>query len=130
MKGSTTWPVTPGVHCLPDSLIEPLVHWAQEAGLPFKAIDLSRAQDKAEVMACLARGLSLPEYFGANLDALHDSLIDPDFAPRGVLLLCGLHDVPGLPAAALVEVFEEAAQAHGGAGTARVYWSIRVPAPR
>jgi RNAse (barnase) inhibitor barstar len=121
---SPEWPQTPGVHRLAAPLIDALLHWAAQTHRPVRCIDLGGARSKADLMACLAAGLRLPDYFGGNLDALHDCLTDPDHAPQDDVVLTGLHDVPGLSAQSLIEVFEEAVLARGEAGAGfRVYWS-------
>lgn len=40
-------------------------------------IDLSGVQDKAALHDLLARSLPLPDYYGRNLDALYDCLLEP-----------------------------------------------------
>ena len=40
-------------------------------------IDLSGVDTKVDLMAGLAKALSLPAYFGKNFDALYDCLTDP-----------------------------------------------------
>lgn len=128
MNASTPWPVRAGAHRLSPGQAVLLAHWAGETGEPFRTIELHQTQSKAQVMAGLALALGFPEGFGANLDALHDCLTDPAFAPRGVLLLTGVSDVPGLSAEALIEVFDDASLALSKAGRSlRVYWSSREP---
>lgn len=39
-------------------------------------IDLSEVQTKEALHAALKEGLSFPDYYGGNLDALHDCLTD------------------------------------------------------
>ena len=54
--------------------------------------DCTRAHSKRTLLAALARDLELPDYFGANWDALSDCLTDLGWAPAGgyVLALEGL----------------------------------------
>lgn len=40
-------------------------------------IDLSAVQDKAALHDMLSRALPLPNYYGRNLDALYDCLLEP-----------------------------------------------------
>lgn len=128
MNAFPSWPVRAGAHRVLTADAESLAHWAREVGEPFMGIALHQAQDKAQVMADLALALGFPEGFGANLDALHDCLTDPAFAPRGVLLLIGVRDVHGLTAEALIEVFDDASRVLGEAGCGlRVYWSPAEP---
>lgn len=59
-------------------------------------IDLSAVQDKDQLMTAFAADLELPDWFGANFDALYDVLTDPDFVPdRAGLLLVGLDALNG-----------------------------------
>jgi RNAse (barnase) inhibitor barstar len=44
-------------------------------------LDLSGVRDKAGFMAACARDLALPDYFGANWDALWDCLTDETLLP-------------------------------------------------
>ena len=48
--------------------------------------DLAPVRSKSELLATLARSLALPETFGANWDALSDSLQDLTVAPQGTVL--------------------------------------------
>lgn len=55
-------------------------------------VDCSGARSKRRLMDTLASGLALPDYFGANWDALADCLTDLEWVPaKGyVLVLRGL----------------------------------------
>ena len=48
-----------------------------------------RGLDKKALYAALADALELPDWFGANFDALYDVLTDPDFALAVRLTLSG-----------------------------------------
>ena len=48
-----------------------------------------RGLDKQALYAALADALELPDWFGANFDALYDVLTDPDFALAVSLTLSG-----------------------------------------
>jgi hypothetical protein len=48
--------------------------------------DLASVQSKAGLLATLARSLALPATFGANWDALSDSLKDLPVPPQGMVL--------------------------------------------
>jgi RNAse (barnase) inhibitor barstar len=96
--------------------------------------DCAQATDKAGVMAALARGFSLPAYFGANLDALYDCLTDleplPDARHPGLVLVVeGLPDGPGFDPEqrdALLDVFRDAADDFVDRQVAfRVFYSLR-----
>jgi len=117
-------PLPHGVHRLDRDGIGALQQRVRNNGLALVRIDLTSAKDKAGIMAALARHLRLPETFGANLDALYDCLTDTEFAPRGVVLLEGLHDVPGMAQEDLLEVFVDAvAQSSADAPGLTLYWN-------
>jgi RNAse (barnase) inhibitor barstar len=118
--------------------VEVLRRAARADGQRFLHADCSGAADKAAVMAALARGLRLPKWFGANLDALYDCVTDLEPGARGtppglVLVLEHLPETPGFDAAqreALIEVFADAADDFAGRGVAfRVFWSLRSGGP-
>jgi RNAse (barnase) inhibitor barstar len=110
---------------------------ARRAGHLWLQADCSGARDKAGVMAALGVGLGLPDFFGANLDALYDCLtdLDPSGAPDGsadpgiAIVVVGLPRGPGFDAAqldALLDVFRDAAEWFADRPAAfRVLWSLR-----
>ncbi|MEI7447258.1 MAG: barstar family protein [Burkholderiales bacterium] len=117
--------------------VETLRRAAQTAGHRWLHADCAGAADKAGTMAALAAGLALPDWFGANLDALYDCLTDleplPDApAPGLVLVVEHLPASPGLPddeREALLDVFRDAADRFAERGVAfRTFWSLSGPA--
>lgn len=68
---------------------------SQTAGLKARTADLAGCMALPQALATLGSALELPDWFGANLDALHDCLTDPDLLPeRGVaLFLDGLESL-------------------------------------
>ncbi|WP_237269444.1 barstar family protein [Pseudothauera hydrothermalis] len=79
---------TPGVHPLPPHALPALLHAAHTAGMRPYCIDLSACDDKAAVLAALAKGLSFPAWFGHNWDALADCLSDLSWLPdRSVVVV-------------------------------------------
>jgi RNAse (barnase) inhibitor barstar len=62
---------------------------AKVAGLAVFRIDIGRARDKKDLLARVANALHFPEWFGGNLDSLHDCLTDLDWLPAksGYVLL-------------------------------------------
>ncbi len=62
---------------------EQLRAWAKAADQRFVLADLSGCKDKPSAMRMLGHALGLPNWFGANLDALYDSLTDEDTWPAG-----------------------------------------------
>jgi len=108
------------------------------AGHRWLLADCAGSADKAGVMAALARGLRLPKYFGANLDALYDCVTElkprRGAGPPGlVLVVANLPDAPGLSGHerdALLEVFRDAADDFAGRGIAfRVFYSVSADRP-
>jgi RNAse (barnase) inhibitor barstar len=62
---------------------------AKANGFGFWRADLATVQDKAGLLAALARALDFPDWFGANWDALQDCLADLSWAtaPGYVVML-------------------------------------------
>lgn len=96
--------------------------------------DLSAAHDKGGVLAELGRAFGLPAHYGANLDALHDCMVDmtpdPDAEHPGfVLVLQHLPDDAGFDSEqreALLDVFRDAAGFYFDKEIAfRVFYSVR-----
>jgi len=91
------------------------------------AANLVTVDDKPALLAEIARALRFPGSFGANWDALADSLGDLSWLPApGYLLLldhCGdLRDEAPDTFATLLEILDEAASAHAGAGLP--FWAV------
>jgi RNAse (barnase) inhibitor barstar len=63
--------------------MEQLRAWAKADDQRFVLADLSGCTDKASAMRMLGRAFTLPGWFGANLDALYDSLTDEETWPPG-----------------------------------------------
>jgi hypothetical protein len=55
-------------------------------GVTGVSADLAPVRSKADLLATLARSLALPATFGANWDALSDSLKDLPVPPQGTVL--------------------------------------------
>lgn len=113
--------------------IDALRRAADRAGQRWLHADCGSARDKAGTMAALAEGFGLPDWFGANLDALYDCLTDlspgPDAARPGLVLV--VERLPGPPGLAdddreaLLDTFRDAADRFGERGVAfRVFWSL------
>jgi RNAse (barnase) inhibitor barstar len=61
---------------------------AAAAKLRYRLVDLHGVGSKTELMAALAKGLELQRHFGANWDALADSMEDSDWlGPHGVAIV-------------------------------------------
>jgi hypothetical protein len=77
---------TSGVYRISDD-VSPLRARALRAGALWLEIDVVSVTDKAGLMSLLARGLGFPETFGANWDALADSLQDLSWLPASGYVL-------------------------------------------
>lgn len=65
-----------------------LIRAAETCAYQVFRVDLSRARDKDSLLAALGRDLACPEWFGANWDALADSLGNLGWRPaEGYLIL-------------------------------------------
>lgn len=61
---------------------------ATTALLRYRLVDLHGVGSKADLMSALAKGLELPRHFGANWDALADSIEDSDWlGPHGIAIV-------------------------------------------
>lgn len=105
--------------------LEAFVETARRDGCRVLRADLGGARDKAGVLAAIAAGLALPDYFGGNLDALYDCLTDLPPHPGGIAIaLAGLPRLPQADADGLLGVFGDAIEASAGrAGGLRVAYS-------
>ncbi len=106
---------------------------AESSDQTFLYADCSDAHDKKAVLAAIARGFSLPEHFGMNLDALYDCVTDlaPDRKadkPGFVVVLDRMPQGEGFDTkarAALLDVFRDAADYFDDHATAfRVFYSV------
>ena len=96
-------PEQSGVFLVPPEDLEPFAAGARAAGLAVREIDLRGCFDKAALLERMAAVLEFPAGFGANWDALLDSLRDLGWLPDGgvALLFIGAaglrEDVSNLP---------------------------------
>jgi len=101
---------------------EQLRAWAKADDQRFVLADLSGCKDKPSALRMLGHALSLPAWFGANLDALYDSLTDDDTWPVGRGAVIVLDPLPyterfGVEERdALLDVFRDVADHHAEAG--------------
>jgi RNAse (barnase) inhibitor barstar len=106
---------------------ETLRTWAQSAHHRFVHVALAGIRERRPQLLAIGRALEFPAWFGANLDALYDSLTDlPERlpAPGYVVILDGLaHGADTEENDALLDVFRDAAEEFAGRGLAlRVYY--------
>ena len=66
--------------------VERLGAEAQRSGVAWKEIDLAGVTDKRALLEAFARALALPATFGANWDALADSVEDLPVPAQGYVL--------------------------------------------
>lgn len=107
--------------------VDTLRGWTHAAQHHFVHVSLQGTQDRRHTLVEIGRALDLPAWFGANLDALYDSLTDlPDrlAVPGFVVVLDGLPHGPQTDDnAALLDVFRDAAEDFAGRGLAlRVFY--------
>ena len=120
---------------LPSNAVRPLASlnpellraWAQAVEHRFVHVVLTGIRERKPLLAAIGRALEFPSWFGANLDALYDSLTDmPERVPAAgyVIVLDGM--AQGLETddnAAVLDVFRDAAEEFAGRGLAlRVYY--------
>lgn len=84
-------------------------------------VDLARHADIAGVLRELGEALHFPDWYGANFDALHDCLTDPDWqpAPGSIMHLAGLDTLRRSSPddfSALMDVFASAADSRRADG--------------
>jgi RNAse (barnase) inhibitor barstar len=93
---------------------ETLRSWAEAAQHRFVHVALSGILERRSVLVAIGRALEFPAWFGANLDALYDSLTDmPERlpAPGYVIVLDGLKQgQDNDDNAAILDVFRDAAE--------------------
>lgn len=90
---------------------------ARAAGEQVVQIDLSACRSKQQVLDAIARGFGFADWFGANLDALYDSLTDLAAADdHGFVVLLdhlpATHDFDAQTREALLDTFRDAAEFH------------------
>lgn len=118
----------------------PALAAAEKAGWTTLRLDLDGVRGKAELMRRCGDALRLPEWFGANWDALADSLRDLSWLPDGAGRLVAVTSWRDFAAARpddwgiLVEILEEAVdfwrEAEGAAPPLTVLLAEPGPAPR
>jgi len=107
--------------------VETLRAWTHAAQHHFVHVSLHGVRERRLILVEIGHALELPSWFGANLDALYDSLTDlPERigAPGYVIVLDGLlHGAETDENAALLDVFRDAAEDFASRGVAfRVFY--------
>mgnify|MGYP003333575468 FL=1 len=90
---------------------------ARAVGEQVVQIDLSACRSKQDVLDAIARGFGFADWFGANLDALYDSLTDLEAqGDHGYVVLLEhvptTHDFDAHTRDALLDAFRDAAEFH------------------
>jgi hypothetical protein len=98
-------------------------------GLDVARIDLAGAQDKAVLLARIARALEFPDWFGGNWDALEDCLGDLSWRRGGghVLVFSGADALGRDDWGALADVLASSAEYR--AGRDRPFFAVFVGGP-
>jgi RNAse (barnase) inhibitor barstar len=116
-----------GVYYLPASRRTAAEAAAEKAHLRPTLVKIWPEMHSAALLKQLGKALNFPDWYGANFDALHDCLTDPDWvAGKGFALFltgtAGLHksDPDGL--ATLIEVLQAVAGELGRSGTP--FWAL------
>lgn len=103
-----------GVYHLPQTNKTQLMSAAVAGGLAAFRVDLSKANDKEELLATVAKALEFPDWFGHNFDALADCLADMSWKPaEGYLVLLehcdGIHGKAEQDFVSTLQIFDQAA---------------------
>ena len=111
-----------GVYYLPASRHDALEIAAIKAHLRPAPVKIPRGRHSGALLKQLGEALNFPDWYGANFDALHDCLTDPDIVPGTGLVLfltrtASLHKSDPKGFATLIEVFQAVAGELGQRGT-------------
>ncbi len=122
-----------GLYHLPPSRGLDLPHLAAQAQHKLLLADLGNCEEQREVLRQLGKACEFPAWYGANLDALHDCLTDPDWQPlKGVILqISGLDTLRAANPEAfstLIDVLQSAASIRS-AGKTLLWILLTSPAP-
>lgn len=85
------------------------------------SFDLAHCRSAGDALTAIGQALHFPDWYGANFDALHDCLTDPDWqAGHGLVLmvdgLAPLRNAAPEAFSTLLEVFRSAADNRSAAG--------------
>lgn len=127
MSRKSDAPAEPRVRPLRGTNAERLREQSAAQGRRFVRIDLSAARDRKAVFREIGRALALPDWFGANLDALYDVLADVELDAAGLDILIERWPTAQIFDAGdrqeLLDVFRDAAALADERGVAlRVYY--------
>lgn len=114
-----------GIYHLPHSDRKALKQAAHALGFGWLQADLGDRREMADALEKLGNDLHLPEWYGANYDALADCLTDLSWnaAPGYVLLVAGADDLQAREAAAFDTLNEVLSSVVGNWQEAKVpFW--------
>lgn len=115
------------VYYLPAARREALAAAAKKARLHTALLEIPRNMKSGELLERLGKALHFPDWYGANFDALHDCLTDPDCLPaKGIVLFlvgsANLHHSDPNGLSTLIEVFKAAGSELQRNGTP--FWAL------
>jgi RNAse (barnase) inhibitor barstar len=104
-----------GVYHMPQMDKAPIIAAGKANGYIAIRVDLSKADDRNELFATVAKALKFPDWFGNNLDALADCLGDMSWLPAdGYLVLlehCDrIHGTAEADFVNVLQVFQQVAE--------------------
>jgi len=116
-----------GVYHLPHMDKAPIVAAAGANGYASFRVDLTKAADKDQLLASIARQLAFPDWFGHNFDALADCLGDMSWHPAdGYLVMLehcdGIHGKAETEFVTTLQAFQQAADDWREQGVA--FWCL------
>ena len=111
-----------GVYYLPASRRTAAEAAAEKVHFRPTLVKISRGMHSAALLKHLGEALNFPDWYGANFDALHDCLTDPDWTTdKGLALFltgtASLHKSDPDGFATLIEVFQAVASELSRSGT-------------
>ena len=110
-----------GLYLLPAARRRHLPGQAARAGLVLITAEVGGCADLSATLSKLGEDLQFPDWYGANLDALHDCLTEPDWHhDKGVvLLISGLESIRAKNPdtfSTLIDVLRSAAESRSAEG--------------
>lgn len=116
-----------GVYCLAAADSASLEAAARESALGLLRADVRPFGEGAAVLGELGRAFAFPDWYGANFDALHDCLTDPEQEnlTGSIVFISGLATLRAADPesfATLIEVFRSAAESNRAQG--RILWIV------
>ena len=116
MKETLSDPEIAGVYAIPEEGTDAVIAAATDNGHICYRANLGRVRSREQLLQTLGESLELPQWYGANFDALMDCLCDFSWvpAPGYTIILENCRTVRDLDAPAfnlMIDIFSEAATA-------------------